>query len=560
MNLMKRTEWFIPETLKKYPDNCYRAQQLIVFCFISPLLFIPNIIKWFRMGSIELGISMFVVMLLVMLYPLLIKYVSSFGFAGNWLIGWLAWHFSYLPYLTGGFNSTSLPWLLVIPVVGMSFIGFRTATFWMVFSLLEVSIFYYLAVKGIELKNIIQTPADANSTAFSNFIGPLLVIFFSMFFVNRGRQVLYENQQQAMQDQEKTLQDLQEVTKGVNTTIETIRDASLNLNSTSDHLMTKAAEMNEKSNHATLSTKNTATGIKQVDLDINQVSSDVTRMAAVTADNTKGKKEMGRATQEVTDAIKTISGSFSEIDNVLGEIAKQTQSSRKVAENATLKADQASKIVIDLGQSAKEIGEVMDLIKGIASQTNLLALNANIEAAGAGEAGKGFAVVANEVKELSAQTARASENIVKKVVEMQSNTEKAIRSISDIVNVIADINQMMSESTASINEQTSNTAQISNLMKETANSANLMLANTEETIALDLQTSQDIERVSGAAANIAISAASASQETESALQNINDVSKVAETTAESAASVKTQSGELEKLVAELSGIMQQIKL
>ena len=75
-----------------------------------------------------------------------------------------------------------------------------------------------------------------------------------------------------------------------------------------------------------------------------------------------------------------------------------------------------------LGESSAEIGNVIKVITSIAQQTNLLALNATIEAARAGEAGKGFAVVANEVKELAKQTAKATEDISRKIEAIQGDT------------------------------------------------------------------------------------------------------------------------------------------
>jgi methyl-accepting chemotaxis protein len=182
-------------------------------------------------------------------------------------------------------------------------------------------------------------------------------------------------------------------------------------------------------------------------------------------------------TQQVSQNLQSVSTGAGEMTSTIQSIAGNANEAARVASNAVGTAEAASATMAKLGQSSAEIGQVIKVITSIAQQTNLLALNATIEAARAGEAGKGFAVVANEVKELAKQTARATEDIGKKITTIQKDTKEAVEAIGTISGVINQINGISGTIAAAVEQQSATTNEMTRNVGEAAKGANEISAN-----------------------------------------------------------------------------------
>lgn len=174
------------------------------------------------------------------------------------------------------------------------------------------------------------------------------------------------------------------------------------------------------------------------------------------------------SSEQVNRNLQTVATGSEEMSASIKEIAKNAHESAKVAVGAVKVADDTNQIVSKLGDSSTEIGQVIKVITSIAQQTNLLALNATIEAARAGEAGKGFAVVANEVKELAKQTAKATEDISRKIEAIQGDTKNAVGAIGQISGVIKQVNDIANTIATAVEEQNATTNEMARNVGEAA--------------------------------------------------------------------------------------------
>ena len=218
-------------------------------------------------------------------------------------------------------------------------------------------------------------------------------------------------------------------------------------------------------------------------------------------------EELARESRDAKRAADTVAGATEEIARSSTSIEREVRLAGELTDQAAEAAIAAATSVDKLKASSSDIGEIVALIGNIAKQTNLLALNATIEAARAGQAGRGFAVVAAEVKALSVQTSKATEDIRRKIDMLQADAARSIEAVSRIVSANKAVRPVFSNIVGAVEQQAESTGGLSRIAAE---------------------NSQFIGVVADGAAEIQSSSAEATAHAESVGRSGEDVVRLAE--------------------------------
>ncbi|AZF35260.1 Methyl-accepting chemotaxis sensor/transducer protein [Pseudomonas sp. R4-39-08] len=270
-----------------------------------------------------------------------------------------------------------------------------------------------------------------------------------------------------------------------------------------------------------------------------QLASAAEELNAVTDESARGLTQQNNEIEQAATAVN-------EMTSAVEEVARNAVSTSEASRNATTSAGdgrdlvqetvsaiermsgdvQATATLIgELANESRDIGKVLDVIRGLADQTNLLALNAAIEAARAGEAGRGFAVVADEVRALAHRTQQSTSEIERMIGSIQAGTEHAVDSMRNSTE--------RAESTLNIAKGAGMSLDTINTAIVEINERNLVIASAAEEQA---QVAREVDRN---------------------LVNIRDLSVQSAT---GASQTSAASSELSRLAVDLNGMVGRFRL
>ncbi|KYD17967.1 hypothetical protein B4168_2528 [Anoxybacillus flavithermus] len=240
-----------------------------------------------------------------------------------------------------------------------------------------------------------------------------------------------------------------------------------------------------------------------------QIAAAMETMASSSEQQTKTAQEASQVMNEISDTLTQVAENTKYVSANANETSAKAQSGKQSISQMEEQmrfiyehVQSLEQVVKGLGERSNEIGQITQVITGIASQTNLLALNAAIEAARAGEQGKGFAVVADEVRKLAEQSAQSAKQISQLIGYIQEETEKAIASMETVVSEVSQGIHFVQTAERSFEQIRESVSGVSAQIGQVSATIEQMTENAKRVAASISHMAEMVEQSSSSSANI----------------------------------------------------------
>lgn len=346
-----------------------------------------------------------------------------------------------------------------------------------------------------------------------------------------------------------------------------IKHVSKGLAGSADDLSGVSNQLLSQSETTSLKAVNVASASEQLSSNISTMAAAAEEMSVNVASISSASEEMSvnvgtisSAAEQTSTNVGVVSSAVGEISNSFDDVLNDVREGSRIAGEASQMADSATATIQMLSQSGTEISKVTEAIKMIALQTNLLALNATIEATSAGEAGKGFAVVAHEIKELAHQSAKAAEDIARKIEGVQNNTRDAVHVIQNVSQIIRDINSSAGRISQSVEKQTRAATMISQNVVEANKGVGDIARSIAEVAKAAGDMSRNVAEAARGATDVSRNVGEAAKAAGGISSDIHGVSSASRSTNQSAIKVHESADQLDRIGKELRKLVSRFKI
>lgn len=295
-----------------------------------------------------------------------------------------------------------------------------------------------------------------------------------------------------------------------------VLDTSQQVASASEELSAISEETTKATNQVALSAQEVADGSEKQSLGAEETA--------------RAMEELAQGVQRIAAAISAVTQSSADTSRLADAGNQSVQQALKQMQSINASVDSSASQVLLMSERSKQIGQIVEVITGIADQTKLLALNAAIEAARAGDHGQGFAVVADEVRKLAEQSGGSSLQIAEIIRSMREDVDRSVSSMvaatkeaeaglaivneagqafesillaaKNVADQIVDVSATSQEMAASSEEITATVEEISRISKRSLSQVQNVAAASEEQLASMEEISSSAISLSQTAQNL----------------------------------------------------------